>query len=369
MNHEAMLWEKLDEGRVHCYLCAHECRIADSKFGVCGVRQNRGGTLYTLVYARAVAVHIDPIEKKPLYHFLPGSTSYSIATPGCNFKCGFCQNWQISQRPAGGGSIGDGYTLMPERVVEDAKKNGCLSISYTYTEPTIFFEYAFDTARLAKAAGLANVFVTNGYMTRQALEMIKPCLDAANVDLKAFNDDSYRKNCQARLQPVLDTIALMRELGVWLEVTTLVIPGENDSDEELTRIAEFLAGIDRDIPWHLSRFHPDFRFLGHAATPLETLRRAREIGRRKGLRYIYLGNVPDEPNTFCPGCGELAVARQYMGLEKSKLENGRCPACGAGISGVWSKTAPRPAAENKTNNEIGEPERFWTGHDRDPGHR
>jgi pyruvate formate lyase activating enzyme len=333
---EALFWNKLDEKRVHCHLCAHECRIPESKFGICGVRQNVQGILYTMVYAQVIAANIDPIEKKPLYHFFPGSISYSIATIGCNFKCGFCQNWQISQASIKDGDIVSGHPLMPEQVVEEAKKNRCLSISYTYTEPTIFFEYAYDTARLAKKAGLYNVFVTNGYMTRQALDTIKPYLDAANVDLKSFRDDSYKKNCKARLQPVLDTIAIMKEFGIWLEVTTLVVPNENDSDEELGQIAEFLARIDNNIPWHISRFHPAYEFHDHMATPVETLKRAREIGQRAGLRYIYLGNVLEEANTNCYQCHELIVERRYMGLNKLSLKNGQCPSCGAKINGVWS---------------------------------
>lgn len=333
---EAMFWEKLDEKRVHCHLCAHECRIPESKFGICGVRQNIRGVLHTMVYAEVIAANIDPIEKKPLYHFLPGSRSYSIATIGCNFKCGFCQNWQISQASIKEGPAVSRHQVMPEQVVETARKNNCSSISYTYTEPTIFFEYAYDTARLAKKAGLSNVFVTNGYMTRQALETIKPYLDAANVDLKSFREDSYKKNCKARLQPVLDTIAAMKELDIWLEVTTLVIPGENDSDAELGQIAEFLARIDLNIPWHISRFHPDYEFHDHMDTPIETLKRAREIGQRAGLRYIYLGNVLEGANTNCYQCRELVADRRYMGLNKLHLENGRCPSCGATINGVWS---------------------------------
>jgi len=333
---EALLWEKLDRERVHCYLCAHECKIAESRFGICGVRQNREGTLYTTIYADVIAANIDPIEKKPLYHFLPGSRSYSIATVGCNFKCGFCQNWQISQT-----STKDGYThsrreAQPAKVVEEARKHACRSISYTYTEPTIFFEYAFDTAKLAHEAGLYNVFLTNGYMTRQALEMIRPYLDAANVDLKSFSDDSYRKNCKARLQPVLDTIAAMKSLGVWVEVTTLVIPGENDSDDELKKIAEFLAGVDRMIPWHISRFHPDYEFTDHKATPLETLHKAKEIGQQAGLNFIYLGNVMEGSNTFCYQCRNQIIERRYMGLNSIQLKEGSCPHCGAVIAGVWS---------------------------------
>ena len=336
MMKEAMFWEKLDGTNGQCHLCAHECKISESNFGVCRVRQNIQGVLYTMVYAQVVATNIDPIEKKPLYHFLPGSISYSIATVGCNFKCGFCQNWQISQASGRDGDISSRRQLMPEHIVAEAKKHNCASISYTYTEPTIFFEYAYDTARLARAAGLRNVFVTNGYMTRRAIETIKPYLDAANVDLKSFSDDSYRKTCKARLQPVLDTIVAMHELGIWQEVTTLVIPDENDSDEELEEIAGFLARIDNSIPWHISQFHPDYKFDGHVATPIETLRRAKEIGQRAGLRYIYLGNVREGTNTNCHQCQELVVERRYMGLNELRLKNGHCPACGAKISGVWS---------------------------------
>ena len=340
MNKEAMFWDELDERRVHCHLCAHECKIPESKFGICGVRQNIGGRLFTQVYGETIAAHVDPIEKKPLYHFLPGSLSFSIATIGCNFKCGFCQNWQISQARIPDGGLRASNPLMPEQVVEEARKYKCQSISYTYTEPTIYFEYAYDTARLAKAAGLANVFVTNGYMTRRALETIRPYLDAANVDLKSFKDASYKKSCQARLAPVLETIASMKELDIWVEVTTLVVPGENDSDAELGEIAGFLSGIDADIPWHISRFHPDYKFMDHEATPVETLRRAREIGLAKGLHYIYLGNVPEGANTYCPRCREVVVERRYMGVDRLHLKDGRCPACGAGISGRWSTNPP-----------------------------
>lgn len=333
---EARLWEKLDQERVHCYLCSHECKIAESKFGVCGVRQNRQGTLFTTIYADVIAANIDPIEKKPLYHFLPGSRSYSIATVGCNFKCGFCQNWQISQTSTKNGYTHSRHEAQPAQVVEEARKHACRSISYTYTEPTIFFEYAFDTAKLAHEAGLYNVFVTNGYMTRPALEMIRPYLDAANVDLKSFSDDSYRKNCKARLKPVLDTITAMKALGVWVEVTTLVIPDENDSDDELRNIAEFLAGIDRMIPWHISRFHPDYEFTEHKATPLETLHKAKEIGQQAGLNFIYLGNVMEGSNTVCYQCRNQIIERRYMGLNSIALAEGHCPHCGAVIAGVWS---------------------------------
>ena len=336
MNKEAMLWEKLDDRRVRCCLCAHECRIDESKFGICGVRRNIDGVLNTMVYAQPVAMNIDPVEKKPLYHFLPGTSTYSIATVGCNFRCGFCQNWQISQVSMTDDRIFPRQGMSPGQIVEEAKARRCQSISYTYTEPTVFFEYAYDTAVLARQAGLCNIFVTNGYMTAAALDTIRPVLDGANVDLKSFRDTTYRKHCKARLQPVLDTIARMSAQGIWLEVTTLVIPGENDSDAELRDIAAFLAGIDKNIPWHLSRFHPDYAFQDRVATPTETLRRAKEIGRESGLRFIYLGNVSEGTDTYCYHCNERLVERRYMGLEKLHLTAaGRCPSCDTQIDGIW----------------------------------
>jgi pyruvate formate lyase activating enzyme len=332
---QALLWEKLDHQKVHCFLCAHECKIAESKFGVCGVRQNIQGILNTMTYADLIAANIDPIEKKPLHHFLPGSRSYSIAAIGCNFKCDFCQNWQISQTSAQEGNLHSGQEVLPAKVVQEAVINKCRSISYTYTEPTIFFEYAFDTARLAAQAGLYNVFVTNGYMTGKALDTIRPYLNAANVDLKSFSDDFYRKNCKARLQPVLDSISAMKSLDVWIEVTTLVIPGENDSNDELRHIAEFLAGVDCMIPWHISRFHPDYEFADHKVTPLETMHRAKMIGEQAGLNYIYLGNIMEGANTFCHKCQRQVIERRYMGVNDNLLKDGHCPHCGAEIAGIW----------------------------------
>jgi len=288
-----MLYEKGEGGKVHCYLCAHNCKIASGQFGFCGVRQNTQGTLNTLIYAEVVAANIDPIEKKPLYHFLPGSVSFSIAAIGCNFRCGFCQNWQISQasRRSQKDKSRQGHELMPEEIVREAKDRRCESISYTYTEPTVFFEYAYDTAKIAKEAGLKNIFVTNGYMSKEALETINPYLDAANIDLKSFREEFYIKNCKARLQPVLDSIKLAKELGIWIEITTLIIPGQNDSESELSDIAGFIAGIGKDIPWHISRFHPDYQFLDQKPTPIETLKKAEDLGKKAGLRYVYLGNV------------------------------------------------------------------------------
>ncbi len=335
MKKEAILYEKLDNKRVHCFLCAHQCKIAPSKFGICSVRQNIDGFFYTHVYEQAIANHIDPIEKKPLYHFFPGSSSYSIATIGCNFKCDFCQNWQISQSSKKDTSGKLGYNLGCSTIVKEAKSSNCKSISYTYTEPTIFFEYALDTAILAKNEGLYNNFVTNGYMTRQALEKIKPYLDASNVDLKSFREDFYKKFCGGRLQPVLDSIKIMKEMGIWVEITTLLIPDQNDSDDELRKIAEFIAGVGVEIPWHISRFHPDYNYLDSYPTPVETLKRAKKIGDEEGLRYIYMGNVLEGNNTYCYNCKELLIERSVFDINKLNIKDGKCPKCRIKLDGIF----------------------------------
>lgn len=333
---EAMLYRSLAEGKVSCFLCGHRCEIADSKFGICGVRQNKDGKLYTHVFGEVIAAHVDPIEKKPLYHFLPGTTSFSIATIGCNFRCPFCQNWQISQSTKRDGPGESGYRLLPEQIVKEAKARGSQSISYTYTEPTIFFEYAYETAKLAKEEGLANVFVTNGYMTAEALKTIEPYLDACNVDLKSFREEFYKKICRAHLEPVLESIRLMKKWNIWIEVTTLVVPGENDGEEELAKIARFIHDIDPEIPWHISRFHPDYQYTDSRATPIETLRKAYEIGKREGLHYIYIGNVWGEAeDTLCPHCRRVLIPRQGYFIGKIKLEGSTCPYCGGAIAGVF----------------------------------
>jgi len=335
MKKQAMLYDALEDGRVHCYLCAHHCKMPDGKLGICRVRRNEEGKLWTLVYAETIAAQVDPIEKKPLYHFLPGSRSFSIATRGCNFQCGFCQNWQMSQANQKDTTVRDGQYFPPQQILALAQVSNCLSISYTYTEPTIFFEYAYDTARLAKSGGIYNVFVTNGFMTNEATRTIAPYLDAANIDLKSFSDVYYKKTCKARLQPVLDTIAIMHRLGIWLEITTLLIPGENDSDEELVSLTRFIADVDREIPWHISRFHPDYKFTTRQATSLKVMQRAKEIGREQGLKYIYLGNVPQGNDTCCPKCHQQIIRRSHMGLEEMQIVDRRCPQCGTVIAGVW----------------------------------
>ncbi|MBU2598197.1 MAG: AmmeMemoRadiSam system radical SAM enzyme [Actinobacteria bacterium] len=333
---EAMLYEKVGNKKVQCNLCAHRCKINEGKKGICLVRENRDGILYTLVYGRTISQAIDPIEKKPLFNFYPGTTAYSIATVGCNFKCQFCQNWEISQM------VRDKHLIMgneasPESIVENAKRYGSKSIAYTYTEPTIFFEYAYDTAKLAHEADIKNVFVTNGYMTEEALKEINPYLDAANVDLKSFSDDFYRKLCGARLQPVLDTLKLMKKLGIWVEVTTLIIPSLNDSPDELRKIAKFIVNeLGDDTPWHISRFYPSYNLKDKPPTPIDTIHKAREIGLNEGLKYVYEGNVPDSKgeSTYCPNCKNLVIKRWGYQITKKDIKDGICQHCGFKIDGV-----------------------------------
>ncbi len=333
---EALLYDRLEGGTVACRLCARRCRIPEGRLGICGVRENRSGVLYSLVYGKAVAINADPIEKKPLFHFLPGSRALSVATAGCNMSCRHCQNADISQSPRQTGRIG-GQEVAPEELVAAARREGCRTIAYTYTEPTVFFEYALDTARRAAEEGIKNVFVTNGYMTAEALEMISPVLDAANVDLKSFRDEFYREICGASLQPVLETIERMPALGIWIEVTTLVIPGYNDSEGELREIAGFLAGLDPGIPWHVSGFFPTYRLTDAPPTPAATLRKAREIGRSAGLRHVYTGNLPgdDGENTYCPGCGKKIVERTGYRVGKVQIRDGKCAYCSTPAAGVW----------------------------------
>jgi pyruvate formate lyase activating enzyme len=336
---EALYYSAEPEGKVRCSLCPHQCLIKNGKTGKCGVRKNNDGTLFSLVYGRVIAAHVDPIEKKPLFHVEPGSQSFSVATVGCNLTCRHCQNADISQMPRDHHAI-QGHHLPPEKAVRMARERGCRSISYTYTEPTIYFEYAYDTAVLAAEEGLLNIFVTNGYTSPQALRTIAPFLAAANVDLKAFSDDFYRRICGARLAPVLETLRLYRELGVWLEVTTLVIPGENDGDQELGEIAAFIAGeLGTHVPWHVSAFHPRYHLTDHLRTPAETLRRACRIGRDAGLRYVYEGNVPGEgEDTICPSCSATVLTRNGFRVREDRLRDGRCPDCGGAVEGIWAKS-------------------------------
>ena len=340
---EAYLYQKLEDENVRCALCNHRCLIKEGERGICGVRENRAGTLISLVYGKIIAGHCDPIEKKPLFHFLPGTSSYSIATVGCNFKCLFCQNADISQMPRESGRI-MGEQTSPEEVAKAAQQHRCRSIAYTYTEPTVFFDYTYDVALLARQEGIANVYVTNGYMTPEVLNAFAEAggdhgslLDAANVDIKAFSDEFYRHQCGARLQPVLDSLILMKEQGVWVEVTTLVIPGLNDSTEELKQIAKFIVtNLGPETPWHVSAFYPTYKLLDRPRTPVETLRRARQIGLEAGLRYVYEGNVPgsEGESTYCYNCGECLIKRFGYSIEQYGITESKCDQCGAQIDGI-----------------------------------
>jgi len=332
---EVYLYKKIKDKKVQCRTCAHYCIIEEEKKGKCYVRENRNGKLYSLVYGRCCALNVDPIEKKPFFHFLPGSQSLSVATVGCNFQCKSCQNWTISQGPRIFGKI-EGEEISPKTIVEIALKQNLPSISYTYTEPTIFLEYALDTMKIAKEKGLKNNWVTNGFMAKEALELISPYLDAANVDLKSFNDKFYQKYCGGKVQPVLDNLKRMKEKDVWVEITTLVIPGLNDSEKEFKEIANFIKNeLGEETPWHISQFCGAISWkLQHIPdTPFETLKRAWNIGREVGLKYVYTGNIPgrDTENTYCPKCGAKMIER--MGYFIKRYDNqGRCSKCGENLN-------------------------------------
>lgn len=342
---EAMLYKPLPDRQVRCQLCAHDCAIPEGRLGICQVRENRSGKLTTHAYGRTIARHVDPIEKKPLFHFFPGSKTYSIAAPGCNFRCRWCQNWEISQIPRQQ-QVALGEQGSPADLVDDAEASGCLSIAYTYTEPTIFCEYAYDIARLADARGIHNVVVTNGYMTEAMLDSFHPYLDAANVDLKAFRDKTYREYVGGRLQPVLDSLRSMRRLGLWVEVTMLIIPGLNDDPAELRDAAGFIVDeLGPQTPWHLSRFHPAHRMSDVPPTPISTLELAQAIGQDAGLRYVYLGNVQLEASTHCHECGRLLMRRAATEVLQDRIDSGGyCPDCHTPVAGVGMGGSPAAAS-------------------------
>jgi len=337
--HQATLYHKFPDRTVKCLACKQYCRILPGQTGRCGVRKNVAGELQLLVYGKSTGVGIDPMEKKPLFHFLPGREIFSFGTIGCNFKCQFCQNWDTSQARKV-----TGQDLQPEDIVDYCVEHNIKAIAYTYNEPAIFFEYALDTMKLAKKQGIRNVFVTNGYTSNEALDQMDGLLDAANIDLKSFSDDFYIKICGARLQPVLDTIREYHKRSIWTELTTLVIPGKNDSTSELTKIAGFIAGISPDLPWHISRFTPMYKMLDVKETDKETLVNAYRIGRKAGLNYVYAGNIFDEElqSTYCPKCHKLLIARDWGWIKMVNLKmvknstKGKCAYCNTVIAGVWS---------------------------------
>jgi pyruvate formate lyase activating enzyme len=322
-------------GSVRCVACAHRCLIRPGRAGICHVRENRDGDLVTLVYGRAVAANADPIEKKPLFHVYPGSVAFSIATRGCNFHCLHCQNWAISQTGRDGRDA-QSFDLTPSEVVEAAISVGARSVAYTYTEPTIFIEYVLDTARLAAEAGLANVLVTNGYQTPEALDLLGPVVHAANVDLKSFDDQFYRKVCGARLAPILASLVGMRERGIWVEVTTLLIPGLNDETRKLAELARWIVTeLGPETPWHVSRFFPTYRLTDLDPTPAATVERTVEIGRAAGLAHVYSGNLRDgDEDTHCSGCGETLIRRRGFRSMPTGLVGGGCGRCGRELAGI-----------------------------------
>ena len=332
----AILWGEAEDRGVKCGLCSWRCLIADGKMGRCGVRQNIGGVLYSLNYDRVCAANVDPIEKKPLFHFQPGSKSFSISAAGCNFQCVFCQNWQISQMALEKGNI-LGQSYLPEEIVKSALDSGCRSIAYTYTEPTIFMELCGDCGLLAHESGLANVFVSNGYQSREAIDFAAGWLDGINIDLKSFSDDYYKRLCKVRLGPVLDTIRyIAANTNIWMEITTLIVPGENDSDEEFKQIADFIVeAAGPDTPWHVSRFYPNYEMDDKLPTDGGTLARACKIGKSAGLRYVYVGNLPGARAEFtdCYSCGKILIERVGYAIGEDNIDNGCCPDCGVQIAG------------------------------------
>ncbi|MDP6776234.1 MAG: AmmeMemoRadiSam system radical SAM enzyme [Candidatus Latescibacteria bacterium] len=332
---EARYYDKLADRKIRCTLCPRECVIDDLERGYCGVRENREGTYYTLVHSRPCTWHVDPIEKKPFYHVLPGTDAYSIATVGCNVECKFCQNWQISQvRP----EQVRNYVLSPKELAQRADRSGARSVAYTYTEPVIYFEYMLDGARACRERGVRNVMVSGGYIKRDPLVELCEVLDAVKIDLKAYTETFYEEQCSGELKPVLDTLELLVENGVWTEIVYLVIPTLNDSEEELTGVCKWVRGsLGPDVPIHFTRFHPDYRLRNLPRTPIQTLNRAVDIGRAAGLRYVYVGNVPghSSENTVCPTCGAVLIERRGYATAVRGVSSGACTKCAAHIPGVW----------------------------------
>jgi pyruvate formate lyase activating enzyme len=342
---EAVLYKNFKGSIVRCIACNHYCVIENGEAGKCGIRKNEKGKLFLLTYGRPSAVNIDPIEKKPLFHFLPGTQVFSFGTFGCNFGCKFCQNWQLSQSPKGGALKGlkefeqvikKENELQPEEILKIVKRDKIPSIAYTYNEPTTFFEYAYDTALLAKKAGVKNIFVSNGFMSPEQTEYLVKILDAINIDLKSFSEKFYEQTCGARLKPVLENIEKFKRAEVWVELTTLLIPGKNDSPQELAKMAKFIAGIDKSIPWHLSRFHPDYHMMEYQPTSQEKLLEAHSIAKNAGLDNVYIGNWASEKyeSTYCPNCDKVVVKRVGYSI-KDLIKNGKCPNCKYKIEGVW----------------------------------
>lgn len=333
---QSMLWESAANGDVHCLLCAHDCRIKAGGTGVCGVRANYRGKLISLVSDIITGLNMDPVEKKPLYHFLPGTRTFSVGGAGCNFRCFFCQNSDIAH--VNKDSVLPGRRLTPETIARLASQNRAPSVAFTYNEPTLFFEQSYAAAGLAKGHGLKTILVSNGFMSEAYLQSMRKRIDAANIDLKSFSDDFYRKFCRGRLQPVLDNLKRIREAGWWLEVTTLLIPGVNDSEEEVGQCARFICNeLGREVPWHITAFHGACHMENHPSTPLFKLEEAWNIGQSEGLAHVYIGNAQSMigSNTVCPDCGTILVERRGWQV-RSNISDGKCPSCQREIAGVWN---------------------------------
>lgn len=334
-DHEAMAYEKLDGKRIRCDLCPRECVVADRERGFCGVRENRGGTYHTLVYGRPCAVHVDPIEKKPLFHFLPGTRALSIATAGCNVECQFCQNWRISQfRP----EQVDSVHAPPRAIADAAGQHDCRSIAYTYSEPVVFSEYALDCAREGNRQGVKSVYISNGYIKAEPMRELCRELSAVKVDLKAFTQEFYEKYVRGKLKPVLQTLELLREEGMHTEIVVLLIPELNDGQDEIRKMARWIRkNLGPGVPLHFTRFYPAYRMKNRAPTPIRTLEKAREAAADEGLDYVYVGNVRGHQyeSTYCAGCGERVIHRYGYRIIKSRIDGGKCENCGTEIPGVW----------------------------------
>jgi pyruvate formate lyase activating enzyme len=332
---EALYYEKLAAKKIKCHLCSHECRVAEMERGRCGVRENRDGVYYSLVYGQPCAVHVDPIEKKPLFHYHPGSQAYSLATAGCNFSCRFCQNWEISQRrPEQVKSI----FLPPAEVLRQAGEQDCPIIAHTYSEPTVFFEYMRDCAALGREKGIPNIMISNGFMQKKPLQELCRLLGAVKIDLKAFTENFYREQSGGRLKPVLDTLITLRTEKIWFEIVTLLIPGLNDSSREIERMCRWInLELGPDVPLHFSRFAPSYLIKNIPPTPPETLHTARKIAMNAGIKFCYIGNLlSDAGNTYCPGCGKLLIRRLLYSCEITGLDHDRCRYCQTVIPGVFT---------------------------------
>ena len=332
---EASWYKKLKNSTVQCALCPRRCVIKDNATGFCGVRQNKAGKLYSLVYGKATAVQIDPVEKKPLYHFLPGSAAFSIGTVGCTLICQHFQNWTTSQAKPGKWHT---YDLTPAEIVKKAVEEHCESIAYTYNEPTVFAEYALDTAKLAKKKGIKNIFVTNGFTNPESLKDICKHMDAANVDLKAFDNEFYKKYTGSWMEPILEALKTYQEKKVWLEITNLIIPKLNDDMEKIKQMCAWIKeNLGQDVPLHFSAFYPAYKLEDMPPTSAATLMEARKIAMKIGLHYIYIGNVitTDEENTICPKCKKQLIERSYFNIIQNNIKDGKCPHCGYKIAGVW----------------------------------